>query len=87
MHARRPVFTDQRDYCCESCEHARRMISPGSVPDPEKPGGAAYLAIRDRLNFVTSDGEIDPRRLHGAELARWQVTESRAARLVLSDNS
>jgi hypothetical protein len=61
-------------YCCSHCERARRRVHPPSLPT------ADYLAERDKLQAVTSDGELDPRRLHGPDLARWQVQAARAER-------
>lgn len=69
------------DFCCESCERARRALAGRHpVPDPRLPGGAAYLAVREQVQAVTGDGEIDVGRLHGPELAAYQAAESRRAR-------
>ena len=47
---------------------------------PGRPPTAAYLAEKAKLKVVNRDGEIDPARLHGPDLARWQVAEARSAR-------
>lgn len=49
-------------------------------PTECRPPTAEYLAAKAQLKVCDSNGEVDPRRLHGPELARWQVDEARRTR-------
>lgn len=68
-------------YACKRANEvgytARNPLAPRV---PGRPPTPAYLEAKARLKVATSDGEAAPRRLHGPELARWQVREARASR-------